>query len=355
MPEVPLFDKFIASLFRVRWQTTSWVGGGGRIGFLSGSYTMYVDDLTVETDHDLDGVWTTEHVETFELNASDQIEEDLEYDAAGNLTFDGVFRYTYDAFNRLVKAEKAYRSGSGGSGGGELRVGSVVCTYAYDGQHRRIGRTVENGGTLSTDIGILVAPIDCYYAGDRLVAEYYDTALSFSEMLFKQYVWGPTYIDELVELKVLDTVGVSDTYRSYYALLDTRYCVLGLVDSSGQWAERYEYTPDGRRQVYLSAGSNDPEARTSTVEASRQHLTLFPGDIDIVIPRPHALCTIGFQGLMHDEVTGNICQRAREYSVRLGRFMQRDPLGYPDGMNTYAAYHVLYGGGGPERAVAAQF
>ena len=44
---------------------------------------------------------------------------------------------------------------------------------------------------------------------------------------------------------------------------------------------------------------------------------------------------------MHDEVTGNICQRAREYSVRLGRFMQRDPLGYPDGMNTYAAYHVL--------------
>ena len=332
------------------WQTTSWVGGGGRIGFLSGSYTMYVDDLTVETDHDLDGVWTTEHVETFELNASDQIEEDLEYDAAGNLTFDGVFRYTYDAFNRLVKAEKAYRNGSGGSGGsggGELRVGSVVCTYAYDGQHRRIGRTVENGGTLSTDIGILVAPIDCYYAGDRLVAEYYDTALSFSEMLFKQYVWGPTYIDELVELKVLDTVGVSDTYRSYYALLDTRYCVLGLVDSSGQWAERYEYTPDGRRQVYLSAGSNDPEARTSTVEASRQHLTLFPGDIDIVIPRPHALCTIGFQGLMHDEVTGNICQRAREYSVRLGRFMQRDPLGYPDGMNTYAAYHVMYGGVDP--------
>lgn len=29
--------------------------------------------------------------------------------------------------------------------------------------------------------------------------------------------------------------------------------------------------------------------------------------------------------------------------MRLGRFMQRDPLGYPDGMNGYAAYHVLGG------------
>lgn len=27
-----------------------------------------------------------------------------------------------------------------------------------------------------------------------------------------------------------------------------------------------------------------------------------------------------------------------------GRFLQRDPLGYPDGMNAYAAYHVLFGG-----------
>ncbi|MEM9111658.1 MAG: hypothetical protein AAGC72_16780 [Planctomycetota bacterium] len=35
---------------------------------------------------------------------------------------------------------------------------------------------------------------------------------------------------------------------------------------------------------------------------------------------------------------------AAEYSPRMGRFMQRDPLGYPDGMNSYAAYHVMYQG-----------
>jgi len=30
-----------------------------------------------------------------------------------------------------------------------------------------------------------------------------------------------------------------------------------------------------------------------------------------------------------------------------GRFMQADPLGYPDGMNRYGAYHVMHGGVDP--------
>src|SRR5690606_117083 len=33
----------------------------------------------------------------------------------------------------------------------------------------------------------------------------------------------------------------------------------------------------------------------------------------------------------------------RVLNPRLQRFNQRDPLGYPDGMNTYAAYHILHG------------
>lgn len=50
------------------------------------------------------------------------------------------------------------------------------------------------------------------------------------------------------------------------------------------------------------------------------------------------------QGLMHDEELSNgdiIYNRARVLHARLGRFMQRDPLGYVDGLNAYAAYHLL--------------
>lgn len=37
----------------------------------------------------------------------------------------------------------------------------------------------------------------------------------------------------------------------------------------------------------------------------------------------------------------------RLYDLLTGRFMQRDPLGYPDGLNAYAAYHVMWGGVDP--------
>ena len=60
-----------------------------------------------------------------------------------------------------------------------------------------------------------------------------------------------------------------------------------------------------------------------------------------------ALNAVGFQGLGHDEGLDAIDNRARVYLPPLGRFAQTDPLGYPDGLNTYAAYHVMWGGVDP--------
>ncbi len=53
----------------------------------------------------------------------------------------------------------------------------------------------------------------------------------------------------------------------------------------------------------------------------------------------------GHQGLMHDETTGLIYNRARFRNSEC--FLQRDPLGYPDGLNTYAGYHVMLGSWDP--------
>jgi RHS repeat-associated protein len=45
-----------------------------------------------------------------------------------------------------------------------------------------------------------------------------------------------------------------------------------------------------------------------------------------------------FQGRELDPVTGLMDFRSRWYSPQLGRFLSRDPLGYPDGPNAYAAF-----------------
>ena len=50
-----------------------------------------------------------------------------EHDAAGNLTYDGVYQYAYDAWNRMVKVTKAYRDPSSP---GTVSLGSVVHVVA---------------------------------------------------------------------------------------------------------------------------------------------------------------------------------------------------------------------------------
>lgn len=51
-------------------------------------------------------------------------------------------------------------------------------------------------------------------------------------------------------------------------------------------------------------------------------------------------------------LAGLVCLLASDYASAMydpgvGRFLQRDPSGYPDGMNSYGAYHVMRGGGDP--------
>lgn len=51
-------------------------------------------------------------------------------------------------------------------------------------------------------------------------------------------------------------------------------------------------------------------------------------------------------------LTGLVCLLGSDYAAAMydpgtGRFLQRDPSGYPDGMNSYGAYHVMRGGVDP--------
>src|SRR5690606_14169731 len=93
------------------------------------------------------------------------------------------------------------------------------------------------------------------------------TSENGSEQVIQQFVWGNSggmYIDELVEIAVNDDpIGDSDfseseNFLGYYTQHNANFNVIGLTDAAGNLVERYEYTPYGQRQVYKSAGTNDP-------------------------------------------------------------------------------------------------
>ena len=195
----------------------------------------------------------------------------------------------------------------------------------YDGANRRIVKYVKNS-----------AELDCtyhyYYNGQSNIEE-----RDGSDNVIRQNVWGLSYIDELLMTSLNDdpdSLSEQDVEEHYYILHDTSYNVIGMTDGSGVIQERYEYTPYGERQAFRDGRCLGPFDLVDRKWISG-------------VEQPYGRNPFGFQGLHHDETTGLIYNRARMLNSKLKRFNQRDPLGYPDGMNTYAAYHVLYGGVDP--------
>jgi RHS repeat-associated protein len=109
-------------------------------------------------------------------------------------------------------------------------------------------------------------------------------------MIFK-YIHGPG-IDEVISM----TKGGA----SYYYHYDGLGSVTSLTDSTGATSEAYSYDTFGQ---------------------------------------PSATSTIGnrymFTGREYDSETGLYYYRARQYDARMGRFLQRDPVGYAAGVNLY--------------------
>jgi len=196
---------------------------------------------------------------------------------------------------------------------------SRAAPLTYDGLGRRVKKAVQDCGDWNATYE--------YYCDSAAMVEMRDD----SEDVLKQYVWGQTYVDELVQIAVNHDptdAEEDDCESEYYALQDANYNVLGLVDADdGDLAERYEYTPYGQRTVFKSAGSDDALCMAALMESQRVEVSS--------VAQSYGLCDVGHQGLLHDKETGLIHNRARTVHPRLGRFLQRDPLEYVDGMSLY--------------------
>ncbi len=178
-----------------------------------------------------------------------------QYDADGNLTSDGVYGYTWDGENRLIKIETLPAAVSAG-------VPYQRVEMAYDSQWRRIRR--EQFDSLAS-----VTPIKTtryLWAGWRCLAE-----LGAADSLAKCHVWG---LDQAHQLHLGDSnnalLWTHDLIRDerHFCHYDGNGNVAGLSDAAGNHTAEYFHNAfgvvTGKRGSY--ADENDYRFSTKPFE-----------------------------------------------------------------------------------------
>ena len=198
------------------------------------------------------------------------------------------------------------------------RHGTEVTRYEYDGLNRRI---VEQVGTLASPAAATAAIRDVYYSQEwQALEERVRTSPSqVAATADTRFIWSPVYVDAMVErdrnADSSASTGASGLEERVYALQDANWNATGIVAASGvpgvpagTVINRFVYTPYGESQT-LAASWAAPAAG-STPATPWNHL---------------------FQGLKLTDVTGLVYVRHRDYSPTLGRFIERDPIGFEAG------------------------
>ncbi|MEI8383979.1 MAG: RHS repeat-associated core domain-containing protein [Planctomycetota bacterium] len=223
------------------------------------------------------------------------------YDAAGNTTTipkpdnpAAVYGGTYDAWNRLVKLNIPGTS-------------ETVQEHQYDARNFRTVRKNYSSGTLSETRHFYYTP------GWQVLEERLGTTPD-SAAPDRHFVWGLRYIDDLV-LRERDTDLDGRLDERLYSLQDANWNVVALINPSGAAEERYQYTPFGT-----------PIILTGSMSAVRSSSAV---GMEVL-----------FTGQRFEELTKLHLFRMRWFDSLTGRFIGRDPLGYPDGMNAYAGWFV---------------
>jgi RHS repeat-associated protein len=184
---------------------------------------------------------------------------------------------------------------------------------------------------------------------------------------------GTRYIDEVVGLRVKDQ-------GRLYAHQDANWNVTGLTDLTGRVIEQYWYSPYGQLEAHVAAHpfdfDDDGDVDAQDIAAGTSGGTCWgdydgasgdckrldaDGDRDIdvddytiinnFLTARHSEAALqripaashsrrgnlfAHQGLPLDAELASYQNRARQYAPPARRFMQRDPLGYTAGLQSYA-------------------
>ncbi len=219
------------------------------------------------------------------------------YDAAGNMTTapypvalsDGL-TLTYDAWNRLVETYAGTEESN------------YSCKYQFDGLNRSTVREVYIDGENLVDLRHF------YYNEQWQLLEFHDGNAGQRK---RQYVWGDRYVDDLI-LRDRDTNNDGTLEERLYAMQDPNWNVIAIAGTDGTVARRFSYAAYGKPEYRL--------ANFTTISSNNAYYwdTFYTGrwyEEDYYVRLYH--------------------YRNRFYHAELGRFVNRDPIGYGGGFNLY--------------------
>jgi len=221
------------------------------------------------------------------------------HDSRGNMVsvpkpsaMNSTYTCAYDSWNRLTKVTDGQ---------------TTIAEYRYDGLDRRIRKFVPAGQNWTVT--------EYYYSASWQVLETRRNTIprsgepALASTLYEQYVWSPRYIDSPI-LRDRSTTGNGTINERRYYLTDAQSNVTTLLNAAGDPVERYTYDPYGKVTIYDGTWTNE---RSASADANE----------------------VLYCGYRRDSETGLYHVRNRNYHPLLGRWMQRDPLDYVDGMNLY--------------------
>ena len=300
----------------------------------------------------------------------------LDYDFAGNLLRQGLqsggaLKYTHDAWNRLVKVEFEE----------DEAALHPRAEYEYNGVN---WRTVTRADTNTTDATheLDEMRVMLYDASWRLLESRIDSdydpeseAPDFEE--FTQHVWGLRYIDDIVATRRdLDPAEDNGHEVKMFHATDAQCSSVAVLLDNGALLERIAYSVYGVARLQWPADASGDGAVNSVdltivlnafggiTSASykseadfNRDGTVNSADLSQVLGFAAALPEgtlssagvsnrVGYCGYQFAPETATYLARNRWHEPPLGRWIERDPAGYVDGMGLYE-----YVGGGPIVAV----
>lgn len=212
------------------------------------------------------------------------------YDVDGNLTFDGIWNYTWDAENRLIEMTMTNVAGVAPSN-------QLQLNFAYDYNGRRISKIV----SLNSGSGFVPQTTNYFiYDGGNLVASFNPVKVVQQSFVWGLDVGGTQFGAGGVGGLIIDSVASVNNFVGY----DGNGNISALFNATnGATEARYEYGPFGDLIRATGALANQNP--------------------------------FGFSTKLRDGETSLVYYGCRYYNPQMGRWIGRDPMAENGGHDLY--------------------